>query len=285
MIKMPSFIRLAGKKYRHAIDRWNLVRELGGVHAVNFHRRNPRNLGDMKCAPAEYVEGLEPFVQIEIFRCRFRMALSSKPVIVGGGGLLSNAAFSRHLANIVASEPRFLVCWGAGQNAHGSELPTFPELLRSFDLVGVRDDKSPYEWVPCASCLADAFDERYQVQHEVVLYNHREFSSLRSVGFPQLSNAETDFRRAVQFLASGATVLTTSYHGAYWATLLGRRVVVLNPFSSKFFAFRHPPVLAPDTDWPAAIKRAVAFPGALAECREANYAFASKVLDLLAGKG
>lgn len=36
-----------------------------------------------------------------------------------------------------------------------------------------------------------------------------------------------DFNETVAFLGSSEVVLTTSYHGLYWATLLGRKVVVL----------------------------------------------------------
>jgi hypothetical protein len=43
-------------------------------------------------------------------------------------------------------------------------------------------------------------------------------------------------------------VVANTYHGAYWATLLGRRVIVAAPFSNKFFGFRHEPVIVRDME-------------------------------------
>ena len=255
----------------------SLRNEVKAATGINFHRRNKDNIGDMKSSPVGQFGCLEQFTPIEIFRCRAPLDLSRKPVVIGGGGLFSNEFFANHLAFILASAPRQLICWGAGQNTHDATTPSYPAILRDFDLVGIRDHGAPYDWVPCASCMDPAFDRTYPIAHEVVLYNHLDFPGLKLQGLPELDNAESDFQRVIAFLGSGASVITTSYHGAYWATLLGRRVVVLNPFSSKFFTFRHPPVLAGDGDWQAALDRARAYTDALDECRHANLQFASRV--------
>lgn len=42
-----------------------------------------------------------------------------------------------------------------------------------------------------------------------------------------LTNSAMNLETAVSFLGSSEVVLTTSYHGLYWATLLGRKVIVL----------------------------------------------------------
>lgn len=254
-----------------------LRQEIAQARAINFHRRNPKNIGDMMSTPVPHFNILAKFATIEIFRYRERQDLHLKPVIIGGGGLFSNEFFADRLADIVASAPRHLICWGAGQNTHDSAVVSYPDVLRNFDLVGLRDHGSPYEWVPCASCMDPAFDNQQHPVHEVVLYNHTDFPGLKASGLPELENSVTDFSAVITFLASGATVVTTSYHGAYWATLLGRRVVVINPFSSKFHAFRHPPVLARDSDWKSALARAVSYPDALEECRDANKRFALRV--------
>jgi hypothetical protein len=38
-------------------------------------------------------------------------------------------------------------------------------------------------------------------------------------------------------------IVTSTYHGMFWGTLLQRKVVVVNAFSSKFFTFRYPPAM------------------------------------------
>lgn len=281
MQNLKSLFDAARKRYRRYRNFKDLEARIAPAVGINFHRRNPKNVGDLRCGPAEYVDFLHDFKTIEIFRCRRPMKLADKPVIVGGGGLLANEFFAEHIDNIVRSRPKLLVCWGAGQNAHHSDAIRYPESLKHFDLVGLRDHGNPYDWVPCVSCLHEGFDKPHAIEHELVLYNHSEFASLRNSGFPELSNDEMDLDRIIAFLGSGATVLTTSYHGAYWATLLGRKVVVLDPFSSKFHAYRHPPALVSSDDWREGVRRAIAYPEALEECRSSNTAFAAKVRERL----
>lgn len=277
MQRLQSFIDAASKRYRQYKNFRDLEAQIAPAVGINFHRRNRNNVGDLRCGPAEYVDFLHAFKTIEIFRCRRPMKLADKPVIVGGGGLFGNEFFADQLDNIVRSQPKLLVCWGAGQNTHHSASVQYPDVLKRFDLVGLRDHGNPYEWVPCVSCLHPAFDKTYAIKHDVVLYNHSEFASLQGAGFPELSNDETDLDKIIAFLGSGATVLTTSYHGAYWATLLGRKVVVLDAFSSKFHAFRHAPALVASDTWQEGIRKAVTYPDALAESRDANQAFGLKV--------
>jgi exopolysaccharide biosynthesis predicted pyruvyltransferase EpsI len=89
----------------------------------------------------------------------------------------------------------------------------------------------------------------------------------------------------IAFLGSAETVVTNSYHGAYWATLLGRRVVVVDPFSTKFFFLKHRPVIAALQDYTKAISRTRIYPESLSECREANLNFSVKVKNLLSARG
>jgi hypothetical protein len=89
-----------------------------------------------------------------------------------------------------------------------------------------------------------------------------------------------DFNRVAAFLASGETVITNSYHGAYWARLLVRRVVVL-PFSNRLLRMRFPPVIATAQNYQQRAKEARPEPDALPICREANLGFALRVSELI----
>ena len=87
--------------------------------------------------------------------------------------------------------------------------------------------------------------------------------------------------------ASSTTVVSTwsavtnSYQGMVWATWLGRRVVY-RPWSSKFAHWRYPASRwAENEPLEAAIGRAVVYPHALEESREANRAFAREVSALI----
>ena len=46
-----------------------------------------------------------------------------------------------------------------------------------------------------------------------------------------------DENKTIEFIGSGDVVVTNSYHGAYWATLLGK-VVVAFPWASKFYGLK-----------------------------------------------
>ena len=57
-----------------------------------------------------------------------------------------------------------------------------------------------------------------------------------------MGNGSGDLNGALAFLASGETVITSTYHGAYWGLMLGRKVIVV-PWATKFLGFRHPVTL------------------------------------------
>jgi hypothetical protein len=87
-----------------------------------------------------------------------------------------------------------------------------------------------------------------------------------------------DEARIFAWLGSSETVVTNSYHGAYWATLFGRKVIVVNAYSGKFTHF-HPsmqPPVVEAKDWRTA--KPVSPEGALALCRIASLKFYEKVL-------
>ena len=84
-------------------------------------------------------------------------------------------------------------------------------------------------------------------------------------------------------LATAETVVSSSYHGVYWAMLLGKKVIAL-PFNAKFYGFRYdmPMETVKDLDLHK-IKSAPKFDGFLEECRELNREFAGDVGELLHG--
>ncbi|MGF1635377.1 MAG: hypothetical protein ACFCVE_16135 [Phycisphaerae bacterium] len=129
-----------------------------------------------------------------------------------------------------------VVVFGAGCNDHDKRDAWYPAWLSRCDLVGVRDWGQPFDWVPCVSCLSPAFDDPGEPEHDVVVYRHKDPKSdriPRDLGWPSLTN-RAGFNEVIRFLKSGRTVVTSSYHGVSWATLLGRKVVVCSPFSSRF---------------------------------------------------
>jgi hypothetical protein len=112
-----------------------------------------------------------------------------------------------------------------------------------------------------------------------VIYDHKDFP-IPQRAHPRISNGSRSLREVLTFLASGETIVTSSYHGAYWGQLLGRKVIAI-PFSSKFEGFRFPLVRAQIESWEQRLKEPQAYPEALPLSREANLNFAEKVSNLL----
>ena len=175
------------------------------------------------------------------------------------------------------------VIWGAGINERSTGMSyKLPKWIKKYDLVGIRDDISEFDWVPCASCMHPAFDQKYKVTNEVVFFEHKKQllkpTQIGKVPMPRFANSGSNFEQIIQILGSANTVITNSYHGVYWATLLGKKVVCMEPWSNKFRFFKHAPLFATTKDrTESLIKDAPTHPTALQDCRDANQTFWRKV--------
>lgn len=275
------------------VNDYTARQELPAVHTsrhlirpriVNVHRVDP-NVGDLASSPALYFP-LDADER-DIYAPLSMDQVTDRVVIVGGGGMF-HPPFRQQLRNIDEARPRLLIGWGIGTNTHGSVQFDDGELSPMFNLLGVRDFGTPHRWVPCVSCMSPLFDAPAPPKHRVVVYSHgypEPGSPRPPVVGPEMTNVRRSFAEVIAFLGSGEIVLTDSYHGVYWATLLGRRVVAYAA-SSKFHHFRHPPAYArADEGWSDAAARAHTHTEALRECREANLSFFGDVRALIDAAG
>lgn len=254
------------------------------VHATTVYRVDETNVGDAFCAPARYFDidgAAHDIIGLDATTLRGM-------VVVGGGGLIAQT-FAPMMTALAQARPGMaaLVGWGIGESLNidrkgGMVLPFAGELpgyLDAFDLLGVRDYGTRFRWTPCASCLAPEFDQpRPAPVHPVVIYEHKRIP-IPIEGPPRLSNTGNDLAAVLDFLASAEVVVTNSYHGAYWATLLGRRVVAV-PNMSKIYRFKHAPAIGRAEHWRKLADVAAPYPDALAECRAANAAFFADLVAL-----
>ncbi|MDR1477088.1 MAG: polysaccharide pyruvyl transferase family protein, partial [Rickettsiales bacterium] len=204
------------------------------------HWTGTKNVGDINAAPYIYFD----------FGGRSRTVLNvpdigranSDALVVGGGKILLDQP--EWLAKVESAKN---IIWGVGAEPG---LEYSPELLGKFQLVGVREYSSPMIdgnqifFVPCASCMSPIFDKKHETKHGAVFYYHAtrttpaQFDAM--AGIPKYPNNLADMEEAIGFIASGDGVITNSYHGAYWALLLGKKVVCM-PFNEKFFGFEFKP--------------------------------------------
>lgn len=180
------------------------------------------------------------------------------------------------------------VLWGAGHNQDSVKKIKgvhYPGWMNFFDLVGVRDYNQPYKWTPCASCMHPAFDKSYRIKNRVIWFEHKK-QLIKSTNFgddpiPRFINSGSNMEQTIELLGSADTIITNSYHGAYWGTLLGRKVIIAEPWSTKFFTLKHQPyILYKGEDWKAIQDDVPTFPHALEECRQVTKNFWHEVKQL-----
>lgn len=230
------------------------------MNILGLHIRGTRNVGDRWSSPLDYFAF--PGHEVTIGDMRSPPAGDWDMIIYGGGSIIASPDFH-------AGRPgQLTVAWGVGH--HVRQPPWDEEMKARHELAAQlchlyfpRDLGRHGELIPCASCMHPAFDNPPEPVHDVVRYSAaRRVTVEEPAGTPHMTNEDGSIEEAVAFLASGRTVVTSSYHGTYWARLLGREVRLV-PWGSKFSYL-------PDMG--------------LAACRAANREAHRMVLDLIASR-
>lgn len=120
--------------------------------------------------------------------------------------------------------------------------------------------------------------KKITTKNKIVVYEHK-YHPLNLTQYLKLNNS-SNFEDVIEFLSSSEIIITNTYHGVYWGTLLNKKVLIINPFSTKFDNLRYPHktiVEFQETD----LLDLTNYPDALEECRKANLKFAQNVLTLI----
>ncbi len=246
------------------------------AHFVFQHLRATRNIGDRVATPARWLD-----FDGEVTLQNFGEAIPACDVAVLGGGQVYGEVAGAVLYRAAAARRR--VVWGIGMRGVNRDTARHDVFTGAVDLLGCRDvGVAGTIHVPCVSCMAPRLSTPPAPIHEVVIFAHATKSAnlARPAGIPFATNHQGNFAPVIDFIASGETVVTNSYHGTYWAMLLGRRVLCL-PNGEKFGGFTQPPEMADSTDWLTALARARTASGYLEECRALTRAFHARVMALL----
>ncbi|MCB2014151.1 MAG: polysaccharide pyruvyl transferase family protein [Sphingobium sp.] len=252
--------------------------------------RNTSNIGDLHSTPFDYFT-FRGESSVGDFWSAVNMGEDRFDNIIVGGGAFSNNYVLKAMYYQRLRPKKNLILWGAG-----TDMPGRPPMSRDFidrcSLIGTRDfecasiDNEKVLFCPCASAMSRAFDiVRPPPVHPVICYLHHNRAYNRTDlfhGYPIMHNYG-DFIESLDFLASGEIVITDSYHGLYWATLLGKKVISLID-SGKFAMFKWVPAYAKIESFRNNLKYRSdinIYPEALSECRELNMAFYQKVISIL----
>lgn len=298
------------------------------IQYIVAHRKDPNNVGDIASNPLQYFLSPDQYQTIDIANLKNEHYDSQIPLILGGGGLLSNPFFGDVAAELLTTPDRQQLqalgenewklvnskhsdvhrefrnkyreliaatlekipettgpkyVWGAGHNdAADTEKIKYSKFLSEYRAVGIRDyqEGSRYDWVPCASCMHPALRGNYPIRNDVIWFEHKK-QMIRDFGndsIPRFVNSGSNIEQTIELLGSANIILTNSYHGAYWGTLLGKRVVVVDSWSTKFSMMKHRPAFKnKKATWQEAVEHAQIHTGALDECIDATQKFWERI--------
>jgi len=264
-------------------------------HVFSVSVSTSDNLGDNMSPPHLYFSDLGSGHQsVDIAR---ELPLSSgDTVIIGGGNLMAkDYGWYDKILGMTQVDGANVIGWGLGAQLVSGSRPTdasmYSEAINGFNFIGLRDygvdgfadGRTNKRWVPCASCMSPIFDEvKYNPTHrDVGVYEHMDvkvdpaYKAKVADGVAK-KNDNPNLRDVLSYLASSEVVVTTSFHGAYWATLLGKKVIVCSEgrgrVKSSFYSLKHTPTFCTG-DVEADIAAAKRYPEALEESRKANRDF------------
>lgn len=248
-------------------------------HIVFKNLTNTKNIGDRSCTPFAY---LGDFSSHASHMDLYDPTPPCDAVIYGGGKIFGSLYASLNSNDKTAARR---IAWGV------STVQTNPVSLRyylsrkSMHLIGSRDfGDTRYQYAPCVSCMSPLFDEQFKIEHDLVFYAHSGKTEQMHLhvpsNIPTIDNHVSSMEQAVRFIASGNTVLSNSYHGVYWALLLGRNVLCV-PFSKKFNYYRLSPGYSRVDEWQKSLKMARRHDEMLGLCRTATASFHLKVQEIL----
>lgn len=269
---------------------------------MNIFRADFTNVGDAFSPPFIYF----PFKDkryVDILNLDHNTKFDNGEAIIIGGGGLGREFFKNKIEILINLKKTFglkIIGWGLGYDfldnkSHdliSNKYNLISEYFDNFNLIGTRvyleNDvyKSNYLYVPCASCMHDAFYSfRKKIKkNQIGVYSHKRV--LLNHLFPNydhMTNEGMDLPKVLNFLSSYEFILTNSYHGVYWATLLGAKVICF-PSKSGLYSFKYKPTYSLNYKINDQIlESAFVYKDSLDESRDINFDFYKKIYDFCDG--
>ncbi len=221
---------------------------------MNIHRLDNTNVGDWWSPPGRYFP-FSPAPVIDIINSN--QIPNDKGIYIVGGGGLGRPFFREHLERLKRKDRQYkLIAWGVGSDIeenrqgivsealiHGKDL--LGDYFDGFDEIGTRvyDQKKRSVWVPCASSMHPAFFtfREKKPNKKMGVFFHKRLPINFVINKQDLmSNDGSNLEEKLDFMSQYEFILTNTYHGVFWATLLNRKVLCV-PFKSGLYSFKHRP--------------------------------------------
>lgn len=245
------------------------------IHFI--HVCEPRNPGDMLSYPYLYFKSYFKHFNCMIHTTKdikFESIKANDVVILASGGCFECLDSFQDSINRLLDMCDNVISWGCGHNAHQGRPVYWGIDFDKFRLLSVRDWQFPgQKYVPCVSCMLDLLDNKYDIKRKIGIVEHQDFP-IDLEG--EKINHKVGINAIIDFIGSSEIIITNTYHCAYWAMCMDKKVILYKPFSTKFNHFKHPPVVY-SGDLEKDIQEAQIYPGFLQECREINLSFFASV--------
>ena len=220
---------------------------------LNFiFRANKTNVGEWFSPPFRYFP-FKPSLAGDILDEKF--SIKQDDIVIIGGGGLGRDNFKPHLDRIKRFNNQNLILWGAGvdticnlkKNSFLEQNKKYEFYGNYFDFIkeiGIRVYTEPQQhyYVPCASCMSDLFFKYREAKPRNLIgvySHHRRQFTLKNIA--SLTHSGDNLEEKLIFLSNFEYIITNTYHGLYWGTLLNRKVIVL-PFRTSLISFKYKPV-------------------------------------------
>ena len=258
------------------------------VQKLHFiHHLDNENIGDWMASPlnyfSDYFVNRYSIVYHTLEYIKWNEISPDDAVIFGGGGLLENESLIQEWINRLLDSCGCVIGWGVGFHKRDEHVPVLPDIDYSrFSMITVRDYDHPakLEYLPCVTCMLPQLSKKSDIKREIGVINHKSYELVES-GFPILDNTAGIYEMT-DFIAECETILTTSYHAAYWALLMGKKAVIAYAWANKFKYFKCKPLILDEVSLET-VSAAMsgeggkAYPGWLDECINLNLTFFERV--------
>jgi hypothetical protein len=203
-------------------------------------RFGSKNIGDFWSSPYHYFDFNN--VPKEKHSTKGIEVPASGANIIVGGGMFPHWRIDRLVLNPKYKNNNF-VFWGVGSPFLLTRKRdwTPPEEVNS--LFGFRDYGTSFHYAPCASCMLPQLDKKYSIKRKIGVYCNKGYTDepwynkdtdIENLPHEKLHNqSEKGIDYVIKFLGESETIITSSYHGAYWSLLLGRKVTIGDPLLSN----------------------------------------------------
>jgi len=211
---------------------------------INCFNYTLNNIGDFYSPPFRYFNLGDKFIDIKSKEFK---KIKNQLIIVGGGALTGLVRLNL-LQNTFKENS--VVAWGVGGDKRVSnKILKYEENEDHFGntwdeckVISTRVPYAPFKYVPCASCMHKSFDifKKIIPTKKIGIYSHWKRPIKINGLDSSVTNQGLNFDGKLNYLSDFEIIITNTYHGLYWATLLGKKVICV-PNKSGLFSSKYQP--------------------------------------------